>query len=64
MWRNLQILLKITFQSQIILRGNIFHHHLYLPELNIQVQNAHTPLANSVHLRHEPSLLRQKVNIL
>ena len=27
--------------SQIILRSNVFHHHFYLPEADIQVQNCH-----------------------
>ena len=29
------------YYIQIILRINVFHHHFYLPEVHIQVQNCH-----------------------
>ena len=27
--------------SQITLRSNVLHHHFYLPEVDMQVQNGH-----------------------
>ena len=34
--------------SQIILRSNVLHHHLYLPEVDIPVQNDHWVLSRLV----------------
>ena len=33
------------YYIQIILRINVFHHHFYLPEVHIQVQNGHGVLS-------------------
>ena len=47
-----QILIKLKYlpYSQIILRSNVLHHHFYLPDIDIKVQNGQGVLGSLVWL--------------